>query len=79
MGSLTFESTETGSANQSRFSRYSKRAGVLVVITVLVFLVVEGSASTVIAVYESVRGPVEPIGSQYDSLLGWANIPGSVR
>jgi len=76
MGSLTFESTETGSDNQSRFSRYSKRGGVLVVITVLVFLVVEGSASTVIAVYESVRGPVEPIASQYDSLLGWVNIPG---
>ncbi len=76
MGPLTFESTETGSDNQSRFSRYSKRAGVLVVITVLVFLVVEGSASTVIAVYSSVRGPVEPRAGQYDSLLGWVNIPG---
>ena len=52
-----------------------KRIGFFLTITAIVLLFVEGCGSALIVLYEAARGPDEPMYSEYDSLLGWVNVP----
>lgn len=52
-------------------------AGLLIAgLAALLFLVLEGGAGVLLAVYEAARGPDGPTHTRYDALLGWVNAPG---
>ena len=55
--------------------RAARQAIGITAITFLVFALVEGLSSTVIAFYDVVRGATMQSISQYDELLGWVSIP----